>query len=332
MPRSVILFSGSWTDLSLEDLASKASEWGYHGFELACWGDHFDVAQASDDDAYCAKRLALLRGLDLIVPVLSNHRVGQAICDVIDARHQPLLPAHVWGDGDPAGVARRAVAEMVETVHAAQHVGASVVSGFTGSPIWSYVGGYPAATSEVVEAAYADFATRFEPILDACQECGVRFACEVHPGQLAFDLYSAELLLDAVRGREDFGFLLDPSHLHWQGVDPVEFIRRFPQRIFHVHIKDVVLTLNGRTGLLSGYYSYGDPRRGWEPRSPGRGGIDWEALIRALNEIGYDGALSVEWKDSGMNPSFGAEEACQFVKRLDFEPAPARRNEVFREV
>ena len=171
--------------------------------------------------------------------------------------------------------------------------------------------------------AYRDFARKWRPILDVCQECGLKYAFEVHPGQIAFDLYSAEAVLDALDGRPDFGFTFDPSHLHWQGVDPVEFVRRFPDRIFHVHVKDCALTLNGRAGLLCSYLPYGDARRGWQPRSPGHGGLDWEAIIRALNDIGYDGALTVEFKDAGMNREYGAEEACRFVKRLDFEP-PAR--------
>src|SRR5205823_4593830 len=149
-----------------------------------------------------------------------------------------------------------------------------------------------------------------------------RFALEVHPGQVAFDLYSAEMVLDAIDGREEFGFCFDPSHLHWQGVDPVEFIRRFPDRIFHVHIKDIALTLNGRTGILGSYLPYGDPRRGWDFRCPGHGGVDWEGLIRSLNAIGYDGPLAVEWSDPGMHRDSGAEEAFKFVRRLDFEPLP----------
>ena len=89
------------------------------------------------------------------------------------------------------------------------------------------------------------------------------------------------------------------------------------------------LTLNGRSGLLGSYLPYGDPRRGWDFRAPGHGGIDWEAVIRALNEIGYDGPLAVEFKDAGMDRASGADEACKFVKRLDFEPA-RRGGEAFR--
>jgi sugar phosphate isomerase/epimerase len=319
MARPVILFSGQWADLSLEELAHKASEWSYQGLDLCCWGDHLEVQRALSEPDYCPKKLDLLARHDLNVLVVSNHRVGQAVCDVIDARHQRLLPDYVWDDGDPAGVQQRAAEEMMATARVAQKLGVGVLAGFTGSPLWSYVGGYPPPTAEVVAEGFRDFARKWNPILDVCRECGVRFAFEVHPGQIAFDLYSAEMALDALDGREEFGFTFDPSHLHWQGIDPVEFLRRFPDRIYHVHVKDAVLTLNGRNGLLGSYLPYGDPRRGWDFRSPGHGGIDWEAVIRALNEIGYDGPLAVEWKDSGMSRDYGAEDACKFVKRLDFD-------------
>lgn len=321
MARPVILFSGQWSDLSLEELVPRAAEWGYQGIDLCCWGDHFEVQRALSENDYCADKLDLLARYDLQAPVLSCHRVGTAVCDPIDVRHQRILPDYVWGDGNPREVQQRAAEEMMASIRAAQKLGIGVVAGFTGSPLWSYVAGFPAPTKEIIAAGLKQTARQWQPILDVCKECGVKFAFEVHPGQIAFDLYSAEMVLEAMGGREEFGFTVDPSHLHWQGVDPVEFLRRFPDRIYHVHIKDVSLSLNGRNGILGSYLPYGDPRRGWEPRSPGHGGIDWESFIRALNAIGYDGPLSVEWRDAGMNREFGAEDACRFVKRLDFEPA-----------
>jgi sugar phosphate isomerase/epimerase len=331
MPRPVILFSGSWADLALEELAQQASEWGYQGLELCCWGDHFEVQRALSEPDYCPNKLELLARHDLAVPVLSNHRVGQAVCDPIDERHQALVPDYVWGDGSPAGVNGRATEELTATVLAAEKLGVAVVGGFTGSPLWSYVAGYPGPTTAVVERGLRDFVHRFSPVLDVCRDHGVKFAAEVHPGQVAFDLYSAEMVLDALDGREEFGFLFDPSHLHWQGVDPVEFLRRFPERVYHVHVKDATLTLNGRSGLLNSYLPPGDPRRGWDFRAPGHGGIDWEAVVRALNEIGYEGPLAVELKDAGMQRQYGADEACKFVKRLDFEPAPRPGGGAFRQ-
>jgi sugar phosphate isomerase/epimerase len=324
MARSVILYSEPWSDLSLEELAQKASEWGYQGLELCCCGDHFEVQRAATEPDYCQKKLDLLARYDLAALVMSNHRVGTAVCGPIDLRHRSILPEYVWGDGVAADVQQRAAEEMRATIRAAQKLGVAVVAGFTGSPLWSSVAGYPAVTSEALAAGLAEFAGKWNPILDVCRECSVRFAFEVHPGQIAFDIHSAQMALDALGGREEFGFTFDPSHLHWQGIDPAEFVRRFGDRIYHVHVKDAALSLDGRSGILNSYLPPGDPRRGWEFRAPGHGGIDWERVIRALNDVGYDGALSVEWKDAGMNRDYGAEEACRFVKRLDFErSAPA---------
>src|SRR3954463_245335 len=322
MPRPVILFTNGWTDTPLDDLAGKAAEWGYAGLELACWGDHFEVQRALTEADYVSSRADLLARHDLQAPVLSNHRTGQAVCDPIDVRHQALLPDYVWGDGKPTGVRQRAAEEMAATFRAAQKVGAGVVSGFNGSPLWSYVAGYPGPTPEVVAAGFQDFVKLWSPVLDVARDEGGKFAFEVHPGQIAFDLYSAEAALDALGGRAEFGFTFDPSHLHWQGVDPVEFLRRFPNRVYHVHVKDAALTLDGRSGVLNSHLPPGDPRRGWEFRSPGRGGIDWEGVIRALNEIGYDGPLGVAWHAPGLDREFGAAEACRFVKELDFDPPP----------
>ncbi len=330
MARPILLFTGQWIDLPLEELTPHVAEWGYQGVDLSCAGDHFEVQRALGEDDYCSGKLALLNRLGLSAPVVSCHRVSQAVCDPIDERHQEILPDYVWGDGDPTGVRQRAAEEVTAAARAAQRLGASVLAGFSGSPIWGAVTGYPSPKPQRVADAFRDFARQWRPILDVCRECGLKYALEVHPGQIAFDLFSAEAALDALDGRPEFGFTFDPSHLHWQGVDPVEFVRRFPDRIFHVHVKDCALSLNGRAGLLCSYLPYGDVRRGWQPRSPGRGGLDWEAIIRALNEIGYDGALAVEFQDPSMNREYGAVDACRFVKRLDFEPTPRDGGPAFR--
>lgn len=324
MSRSIILFTGQWADVPLPELAAKAGEWGYQGLELCCWGDHFEVQRALSEPDYCQQKIDLLAKHDLSLPVLSNHRVGQAVGDTVDDRHRKLLPEYVWGDGDPDSVQQRAAEEMLATIRAAQKLGLSTVGGFTGSPIWPSLFGYPCPDAEYLERALQPFVRRWRPILDACRDAGIRFALEVHPGQVAFDIHSAEMALELFDGREELGFTFDPSHFHWQGIDPVEFIRRFPDRIFHVHIKDAALNLSGTNSLLCGHLPQGDSRRGWEFRAPGHGGIDWEAVIRALNDIGYEGPLAVEFKDAGMDRDFGAEEACKFAKRLNFEPANRR--------
>ncbi|MFA4043362.1 MAG: hypothetical protein HZRFUVUK_000127 [Candidatus Fervidibacterota bacterium] len=327
--RPVTLFTGQWADMPLETLARKASEWGYDGLELACWGDHLDVRKAAEDKNYCEERKQLLARYGLNVWAISNHLVGQAVLDPIDERHKAILPPHVWGDGDPNGVRERAIEEMKLTARAAKNLGVQVVNGFTGSPIWHLVYPFPPVPPQMIEDGFKKFAETWKPILDEFEACGVKFALEVHPTEIAFDLHTARKALEAVDYHPAFGFNFDPSHLHWQGVDPVKFIYEFPDRIFHMHVKDAIVTLDGRSGILSSHLPFGDPRRGWDFRSPGRGRINFEEIIRALNNIGYNGPLSVEWEDSGMDREHGAKEACEFVRKLQFKPSEIRFEAAF---
>ncbi|QDU86872.1 Inosose dehydratase [Pirellulimonas nuda] len=331
MGRPVTLFTGQWADLSFETMCQKAVDFGYDGLELACWGDHFEVDRAMKESDYCQQKRALLDKHSLQCHAISAHLAGQAVCDTIDARHQAILPPHVWGDGDPAGVNERAAEELKQTARAAQRFGVEVVNGFTGSAIWPMLYSFPPASDAMIDAGFAQFAERWNPILDVFDECGVRFALEVHPTEIAFDIYSAQRALEAIANRDAFGFNFDPSHLIWQGVDPVEFIRAFPERIYHVHVKDALVTLNGRSGILSSHLNFGDPRRGWDFRSPGRGGVNFEEIIRALNVVGYQGPLSVEWEDCGMDRDHGAAEAAEFVKKLDFAPSNVKFDAAFAE-
>ena len=332
MSRPVTLFTGQWADLTLEDLAKKAASWGYDGLELACWGDHFDVQRALHEDGYCAGRHALLAKYGLKVYAISSHLVGQAVCDRIDERHKSILPSHVWGDGDPEGVRSRAAAEMMDTARAANRLGVGVVNGFTGSSIWHYLYSFPPVSAQMIEDGYLDFARRWNPILDVFDEMGVRFGLEVHPTEIAFDIASAERALQAIGNRKTFGFNYDPSHFGYQGVDYVKFIHQFSDRIYHVHMKDVWWSNEGtEAGVFGGHTDFGDVRRQWDFRSLGRGNIDFEEIIRALNRSGYTGPLSVEWEDIGMDREHGAEEACDFVRAVDFPPSSRAFDAAFSE-
>lgn len=321
MPRPVTLFTGQWADLPIKEMMGMTADFGYDGIELACWGDHFEVDRALAEDDYCDKLHALLEKNNLQCHAISAHLAGQAVLDTIDERHKAILPDHVWGDGDPSGVNERAAEELANTARAAQKFGVDVVNGFTGSSIWPLLYSFPPVPAKMIDAGYELLAERFNPILDVFGQCGVRFALEVHPTEIAYDIYTAERTLEALDHRPEFGFNFDPSHLIWQGIDPVQFIRAFPDRIYHVHIKDTIVTLDGKSGINCSHLNFGDPRRGWDFRSPGHGGVNFEEIIRALNVIDYQGPLSIEWEDSGMERTFGAREACAFTKNLNFSPS-----------
>jgi len=320
MSRKITLFTGQWADLPFETMCQKAKEFGYDGLELACWGDHFEVDKA--DQAYCDQKRAILEKYGLEVFAISTHLVGQAVCDNIDSRHKDILPDYVWGDGDPEGVRQRAAQEMIKTAEAASRLGVGVVNGFTGSSIWHLLYSFPPASQEMIDAGFADFAKRWKPIMDKFQELGIRFALEVHPTEIAFDIASAERALKSIEHHPAFGFNYDPSHLGYQGVDYVKFIQRFADRIYHVHMKDVWWSSTPtEAGVFGGHTNFGDARRYWDFRSLGRGCINFEAIIRTLNRIAYNGPLSIEWEDGGMDRERGAKESCAFVKNVDFAPS-----------
>jgi len=320
MARKVTLFTGQWADLPIEKMCEMAADMGYDGLELACWGDHFEVDKAAGSQKYCDEKRKLLEKYDLGCWAISHHLAGQLVCDPNDDhRTDAFAPPETHGKAE----AKRkwAVDTMKKAAEAAKKLGVKVVNGFTGSPIWHMLYAFPPVTQDDIDKGFARFAKLWTPILDVFKKNGVKFGLEVHPTEIAFDIYTAERALKAVKNHAAFGFNFDPSHLQWQGVDPERFIRRFAKKIFHVHMKDAIVTLDGDSGILSSHLDFGDARRGWDFRSLGRGSVDFEAVIRALNDIGYKGPLSVEWEDSGMNREHGAREACDFVRSVDFTPS-----------
>ena len=327
MGRPITLFTGQWADLPLEELAKMASGWGYDGLELACWGDHFEVDRAVNEADYCDKKKKLLAKYGLEVYAISNHLAGQLVCDSNDFRSEGFAPIDTHGNSEKMRL--WAIEQMKNTARAAQKLGVEVVNGFTGSPIWHMLYLFPPVDQGVIENGYRIFAELWNPILDVFDECGVKFALEVHPTEIAYDIPTAEATLEALEYRENFGFNFDPSHLFWQGICPVKFIEQFADCIFHTHIKDCSVYSDGYRGILGSHLPFGDRRRGWDFRSPGRGQINFEEIIRVLNEIGYEGPLSVEWEDAGMKREAGAKEAVDFVKKLDFEPSEIAFDDAF---
>jgi sugar phosphate isomerase/epimerase len=197
-----------------------------------------------------------------------------------------------------------------------------VVNGFTGSSIWHLLYSFPPIVPGQIEAGFQDFADRWTPILDVFEAEGVYFALEVHPTEIAFDIASAATALEAINHHPRFGFNYDPSHLGYQGVDYVKFIRNFGARIFHSHVKDAWWGHgNGDVGVFGGHTDFGDARRYWDFRSPGRGDVNFEEVIVALNDANYQGPLSIEWEDSRMDRFHGGAEACRFTRGLDFAPS-----------
>jgi len=319
MEKPITLFTGQWADLPFEEICKKASAWGYDGLEIACWGDHMEVSKAAKDPAYVKQKLQTLKKYKLGCWALGAHLAGQCVGDVYDERLDGFAPAKV--KGKPGKLREWAIEEMKLTARAAKNMGCGVVNGFMGSPIWKFLYSFPPTTEEMIEAGFAKIHKLWTPILDEFDKRGVKFALEVHPTEIAFDLYTAKRLLDKFNHRPALGFNFDPSHLVWQGLEPHLFIREFAERIYHVHMKDAAVTLDGKAGILGSHLPFGDLRRGWNFRSLGHGDVNFEEIIRELNSINYQGPLSVEWEDNGMDREFGAQESLEFVRSINFSPS-----------
>jgi len=317
--KPITLFTGQWAGLPFEEICKKAGAWGYDGLEIACWGDHMDVRLAATNPAYIKKKKIILKKYNLRCWALGAHLAGQCVGDAYDERLDGFAPAEVRGK--PEELRNWAIEEMKMTARAAKAMGCYVVNGFMGSPIWKFLYSFPPTTEEMIEAGFNRIKKLWTPILNEFDKCGVKFALEVHPTEIAFDLYTAERLLDKFKRRPALGFNFDPSHLVWQGLEPHLFIREFADRIYHVHIKDAAVTLDGKAGILGSHLPFGDLRRGWNFRSPGHGDVNFEEIIRELNAIAYKGPLSVEWEDNGMDREFGAPEALEFVRSINFSPS-----------
>jgi len=328
MARPVTLCTGQWADLPFEEVCKKASAWGYDGLEIACWGDHLNVRKAAANPDYVKEKWLILEKYNLKCWSISAHLAGQCVGDLYDGRLNAFVPAAV--KGKPEKLRKWAINEMMASARAAKAMGVGVVNGFMGSPIWKAWYSFPPTPEEMIEAGFTKIFKLWTPIFDEFDRRGVKFALEVHPTEIAFDLYTADRLLTKFNRRATLGFNFDPSHLVWQGIEPHLFIREFADRIYHVHMKDAALTLDGKAGILGSHLPFGDLRRGWNFRSLGHGDVSFEEIIRELNAAGYEGPLSVEWEDMGMDREYGAKEACDFVRSINFSPSATAFDKDFK--
>lgn len=317
--RPVTIFTGQWADLPFEKVCQMTSQWGYDGLEIACWGDHMDIEKAASDKAYCEEKKAILKKYNLKVWALGTHIIGQCVGDLYDSRLDGFAPSSI--SGKPEEIREWAVKMMKLAPKAARNMDCSIITGFTGSPIWKFWYSFPQTSKEMVDDGFKEIRELWTPIFDEFDKYAVKFALEVHPTEIAFDYYSTQRLLEEFDYRETLGINFDPSHLIWQGVTPHLFLRDFANRIYHVHMKDAAVRLDGRAGILGSHMDFGDNRRGWNFRSLGHGDVEFEEIIRELNAMDYQGPLSVEWEDSGMDREAGARESLEFVKRVDFIPS-----------
>ena len=319
MTRPITLATGQWADLELKELCKITSSIGFDGLELMTMDHLFNVDRASRDQQYCDSLRQQLQDYHLDCYAVNAALTGQCVGDNWDPRLDHFVPDRY--KGKPEEIRRWAIEQMMKTPAACKNFGVDTVCGFLGSPIWSYFHSYPQTNEKMIKEGFRKIKELWTPIFDEFHLHGVRFAFEVHPAEIAFDYWSTKRLFEELEDHPAFFLNFDPSHLLWQGVDPLVFLQDFGHKVIHVHLKDVAITLDGRNGLLGSHLPFGQSRRGWNFRSLGRGDVDFESIVRILNERGYHGPLSIEWEDNGMDRLEGIEEAFRQAQALNFSPS-----------
>ena len=334
MGRPITLFTGQWADLPLEDVARKASEFGYQGLELACWGDHFEVDKALSDDGYCADRRDLLERYDLQVHAISAHLVGQAVFDPIDERHQAILPPHVWGDGDPDGVNARAAEELQEhgarraetgrghrqRLHRLQHLASALF-------VSAHAGGDDRRRLRAVRRAVQSDPRRVRRMRRAVRAGSASDRDRLRP----------------VHGRAGAG-----GHRPARGVrlqlrsQPLATGKASTRSSFCARFPIASITCTSRTRWCSSTAAAASWAATCRLAIRAAAGTfarraaaasNFEEIIRALNQIKYEGPLSVEWEDPGMDREAGAQGGLPVRAESRFHAQPCRlRRGIFRGV
>ena len=302
-----------FNDKPLEEVAEYASGLGYEMFELAAWrgSNHFDTDRAAGDPAYGRELKKMLSSHGIEVSALANHLSSQFVLPFSDSSLDEWA-----GTSDKEEMVRLGTEHIIRTAEVASDLEIPVVTGFFGSTVWESWYIWPPQRLDIYEKGWDLFVERWNPILDRFKELGVKFAHEVHPTEIAYNVHTAREAIKRL-DRDDWGFNFDPSHLVWQMIDPVVFIKEFGDRILHVHAKDWelqkdILHIDGVLG--TGSWQRKD--RAARYRVPGWGDVEWRRVITALLEVGYDYVLSFEHEDPVMSEEDGCEQAIKFLEPL----------------
>jgi sugar phosphate isomerase/epimerase len=314
------IFTALFGDRPLEQVARYVSGLGYEAVELPVWAGskHLSLEAVLAGKGREVKKM--LAGHGLAISAISHGVAGQLSLGPLDSSTDDWAP----GMSAEQKVAY-AVEQLKSSARAASELEVPVVTGLVGSHVWDKWYIFPPANEKLYEEGFRLFAERWNPVLDEYRKCGVKWGLEVHPTGIAYNIETAQMALKALDNRPEFGFNFDPSHLVWQLIDPVVFIKTFGARILHCHAKDAELQEDEvrRSGVIpTGAWTR--PDRGFRFRVPGWGQVDWRRVMTALVSVGYDYVLSFEHEDPVMSPEDGAEKAIAYLRPLVIKKPLAR--------
>ncbi len=298
---------------TLDGLAGWAAALGYKGLQIPTSDAAiFDLERAATSDAYCDEVKGRLAAHGLQVTELSTHLQGQLLCvhPAYDLQFDAFAPPGVRGN--PTARTAWAQQQLLLAAKASQRLGLKAHASFSGALAWPYLYPWPQRPPGLVQAAFAELALRWRPVLDAFDDAGVDVCYELHPGEDLHDGVSFERFLDAVGQHPRANILYDPSHFVLQQLDYLAFIDHYHERIRAFHVKDAEFRPSGRQGVYGGFGDWID--RAGRFRSLGDGQVDFKAIFSKMAQYDYPGWTVLEWECCLKHPEDGAREGAAFIR------------------
>ena len=298
---------------SLDSISKWASDLGYIGVQIPSWDARlFDLKKASESKGYCDEVKGVLSNHNLSLTELSSHLQGQlvAVHPAYDTAFDGFAAPEVRGN--PKARQEWAVNQLMMAAEASKNLGLTNHVTFSGALAWPYVYPWPQRPAGLVETAFDELASRWIPILDQFDKCGVNLCYEIHPGEDLHDGITFEMFLERVKNHPRCNMLYDTSHYVLQHLDYLQNIDIYHEKIKMFHVKDAELNPSGKQGVYSGFQSW--KNRAGRFRSLGDGQVDFKSIFSKLTTYGFDGWAVLEWECALKHPEDGAREGSQFIK------------------
>ena len=307
-------FAGDKAPFNSWDTITKwAADCGYIGVQVPSWDARLiDLEKAAESKDYCDEFMGVAAANGVAVTELTTHLQGQlvAVHPAYDEAFDGFAAPEVRGN--PTARQAWAVGQVKTAITASKNMGISAHATFSGALAWPYVYPWPQRPAGLIETAFDELASRWRPILDHAEDCGVDVCYEIHPGEDLHDGVTYEMFLERIGNHARACMLYDPSHYVLQCLDYIDNIDIYADRIRMFHVKDAEFNATGRQGVYSGYQSWVD--RAGRFRSLGDGQVDFNTIFSKLTAMDFDGWAVVEWECAIKHPEDGAREGAEFVR------------------
>ncbi|MFK8014633.1 MAG: sugar phosphate isomerase/epimerase family protein [Gammaproteobacteria bacterium] len=297
---------------SLQSMAEWAAGLGYLGIQIPTWDDRlFDLEKAASSRTYCDEVVGICADAGVVITELSTHLQGQlvAVHPAYGELFDGFAPASVHGKNKERTA--WAMQQLRMAAKASGHLGLTAHATFSGALLWHTAYPWPQRPAGLVEAGFAELASRWRPLLDAFDEAGCDVCYELHPGEDLHDGVTFERFLDSVDQHPRANILYDPSHFVLQQLDYLQFIDFYHERIKAFHVKDAEFVPSGKAGVYGGYLDWKD--RPGRFRSLGDGTVNFRRIFSSFVRYGYAGWAVLEWECCLKHPEQGAQEGAPFI-------------------